>query len=80
MSHGHYSSFLFARPSFIEGCARVIDVGGTLQQYNTSPDGSTADYFAMYADWLAVGADLQNAIDSLAPGTNRVKEIAKRKK
>jgi hypothetical protein len=31
---GHYSNFLFADPSFIEGTARLLDFAGTLQQYN----------------------------------------------
>jgi len=27
---------LFARPSFFEGIARVIDIGSTLNEYNTN--------------------------------------------
>jgi len=30
------STFLFARPSFLEGVARVMDLGGTMQVYNNS--------------------------------------------
>lgn len=57
-----YSSFLFARPSFIEGMARIVDFGNTLSQYNTSPDGATADARALAADWQAVGDCMKQAI------------------
>jgi hypothetical protein len=63
---GEYSTFLFARPSFTEGMSRVVDIGGTLNVYNSSPTPELADYFAMYADWLATGADIASAIDQFA--------------
>lgn len=59
---GYYSTFLFARPSFIEGVARVVDLGGTLNVYNESPNSELADFLAMRADWLAVGSDIAGAI------------------
>lgn len=62
------STFLFARPSFLEGLARVFDVGGTLQEYNYSPTGEIADYFAMMADFRCVGQDMQFAIDAAKAG------------
>jgi len=34
---GRYTDLLYARPSFLEGMARVADIGGTLQVYNESP-------------------------------------------
>jgi len=37
------STFLFARPSFLEGVARVMDLGGTLQVYNNSKTEKEAD-------------------------------------
>ena len=53
--------FLFARPSFLEGWARVFDVGDTLTEYNRSLTPEQADYLAMRADWMAVGDDLRAA-------------------
>jgi hypothetical protein len=57
-----FSSFLFARPSFIEGVARIVDVGGTLNVYNVAPDGATADAWASAADWQAVGDCMKQSI------------------
>lgn len=56
-----YSTFLFANPSFAEGMARVLDMGGTLNVYNASSTERQADYLALLADWLAVGEDLLRA-------------------
>jgi hypothetical protein len=64
------SQLLFARPSFVEGMARIIDLGCTLTEFNRSPDGETADAIALASDWCAVGQDLRNAIDA----TNEQKE------
>lgn len=58
----NFSSFLFARPSFVEGVARLIDVSGSLNTYNTSPDGVTADTRALDADWRAVGDCVKESI------------------
>lgn len=52
------SIFLFARPSFIEGMARVLDLGGTLQVYNESNTGREADFVAIWSDWKEVGDDI----------------------
>ena len=56
------STFLFARPSFIEGMARVIDLGATLQVYNESRTEKEADIKAIKKDWEAVGEDVANAV------------------
>ena len=58
------SEFLFARPSFLEGMARVVDWSGSLNRYNTMPSPEEADAVAMAADWAAVGEDLYRAVDS----------------
>ena len=55
--------FLYARPSFTEGVARLMDFGGTLNEYNTSPTGEQADALAMYADWRTVGEDIAIAAE-----------------
>ena len=59
---GDYSSFLFARPSFLEGMGRVLDFGGTMTDFNRSLTPEMADELAMRADWSQVGADLLEAV------------------
>ena len=56
------STFLFARPSFIGGVARVMDLGTTLQIYNESKTEEEADTKAIKKDWETVGEDISNAI------------------
>ena len=56
------SSLLFARPSFIEGVARLSDFGGTLNEYNTFALSSRA---AIALDWAHVGAALWDAVETL---------------
>ncbi len=53
---------LYATPSFLEGIARVMDIGDTLTEYNTSENGAEADARALGSDWKAVGDDLRAAI------------------
>ena len=57
-----FSSFLFARPSFVEGVGRLVDVGNALNVYNVSPDAASADTNAASADWQAVGDCIKTAI------------------
>ena len=59
------SDFLFARPSFIEGIARMVDLAGSLNTYNSVPTAEEADGRALYEDWKAVGHDLRVALDQL---------------
>jgi hypothetical protein len=60
-----FSYALFARPSFIEGMARVLDFGGTLQEYNSSPSGAEADALAFHTDMEALGHDFSTIIPSV---------------
>jgi hypothetical protein len=53
-----YTMFLYARPSVIEGAARVVDIGGTLNQYNASLTPEQADRLAFAADLAAVRQDI----------------------
>ena len=62
MKNLYVFSRLFAEPSFIEGMSRVIDLGGTLQEYNTSETENKADMEALRSDWRAVGDDLKFSI------------------
>lgn len=59
------SRFLFARPSTIEGVARILDFGNTLDSYHFSQTSEEADTLALSADWCAVGHDVQTAIQKL---------------
>jgi hypothetical protein len=56
------TSSLYAVPSFLEGAARVLDLGGTMEKYNGSSAPESADARALAADWAAVGLDLRNAM------------------
>lgn len=55
------STFLFARPSFIEGFARVLDIGNALNEYNRSLTGQQADFLALRADWRQIGQSIRDA-------------------
>lgn len=57
----HNSDFLFARPSFLGGVARILDLGGTIKIYNDSPSELIADIIALRADWKAVGNEIKIA-------------------
>lgn len=61
-------NYLFADPSFLAGVGRVLDLGGAFDDYNASPTEALADARAMRADWVAVGRDLQAAMDSPPDG------------
>lgn len=54
---------LFAMPNFIKGFSRVLDLGGTLDVYNTDESELVADQKALTSDWKQVGADIQEAIE-----------------
>lgn len=48
---------LFARPSLVEGIARLLDFGGTLNTYNDSPTPELADLVALSSDTAALAHD-----------------------
>lgn len=56
------TAVLFARPSFIEGVSRIMDLTGTLSEYNQSETPQEADFNALWADWSSVGIDLTESI------------------
>ena len=57
-----YTGLLYSEPSFLEGFGRVLDIGGTSDEYNESLTADEADYIAIASDWSAVGADLYRSI------------------
>ena len=63
MSH---STLLFTEPSYLEGFARSIDIGGTMTEFNSGLTPEQADNLALWADWRAVGADMLGAMNSFA--------------
>lgn len=63
---GEYTDFLFARPSFMEGAARVLDLGDTLTLYNGSLSEVEADELALLMDMYAIGVDLFAATEATA--------------
>jgi hypothetical protein len=56
------TDYLFAKPNFIGGMARLLDLGSTLNVYNDSPSEEIADMKALKSDWMAVGNDMRFAI------------------
>jgi hypothetical protein len=58
------TDFLFARPSFASGMARLVDFGCSFDQYNISRTPVEADVRASVSDWLSVGDDIKAAIDA----------------
>ena len=68
----------YARPSFLEGMARALDLGGTLDDYDvpylddlragrippelTKPESDVA---AMRQDWIAVGQYIRGAMNGV---------------
>jgi len=56
------TDYLFAKPNFLEGVARALDLGATLVLFNDSPTEQMADRLAMQSDWVAVGEDIREAI------------------
>jgi hypothetical protein len=57
--------FLFARPSFVEGMARIFDFGNSLNLYNESFTEQEADARALWSDWSMVGQDMNDAIQKV---------------
>ncbi len=58
------TGFLYSRPSLLDGAARVLDMGGTLAEFNTALSEEQADYLALRVDWLTVGRDIRRALDA----------------
>ncbi len=68
--------YLFARPSFSEGIARVLDLGGTLNVYNEHESQQQADARATNNDWLTVGDDMRVALNQYDRGQVKGGQLA----
>ena len=42
--------------------ARILDLGGTLNEYNYSSTPDKADFCAIHFDWKVVGSDISKAM------------------
>ncbi len=56
------SRYNFIRPSFFEGMARVLDLGGTIHLYKPSVNEPEANAKAMASDWEMLGEDLRTVM------------------
>ena len=53
-----FSMIFVARPSFTEGLSRIIDIGGTFNEYNYDGlTGEQKDSLALMADIAAINQD-----------------------
>ncbi len=59
------STFLFTRPSYFSGVARIFDLFGRLNEYNLSPSEEEADSLALFKDAQAVQNDMINAMSKV---------------
>ena len=55
---------LFAKPSFVEGVCRILDLGATLNVYNRNATPEEADSEALESDWFSVGDELVSAMQT----------------
>lgn len=62
MSTNKFSEYLYAKPSFWEGVARLVDFSGSLSVYNGASTPIRADNLALLSDWVVIGDDLKETI------------------
>ena len=54
--------FLYGRPSFLDGAARVLDLFGMFRRYDRPENDDQVDARALYDDFRTVGMDLEDAM------------------
>ncbi len=64
-----YSDLLFAKMRLSEGVGSVIDLFGVLQEFNESETPQEADAKALWSDFMAVGVDIQDAVEVVSKKT-----------
>ena len=64
---------LYARPSFLRGMARLVDLGGAINRgaYGATSTPTEADARALRGDWQALADDIASAFSEV---TTRVRE------
>ena len=70
------SDYLFARPSFLGGMGRAIDLFGVMDDYNYSLNGAESDQKAIASDWNAIYSDLYAAYEGLSCQVKQRKTVA----
>ena len=65
---GSQTMSLFSIPGFLSGAARTLDLGATMDLYNESADGSSADCNALLFDWRQVGMEISSAMERYESG------------
>jgi hypothetical protein len=55
------------RNTFANGIAAIMDLSSSRKNYNYDMAGPAADLKSIQADWLAVGQDIQKAIEGYGP-------------
>lgn len=70
------SDFLFAKPSFGSGIARLVDFGVSFDCYNHSRNPAEADTRALVSDWYSVGDDMAEAIRAFKKEEERESDVA----
>ena len=60
----YLTSYPFTIPSFMDGMARTLDIGGTFDLYDEDEFDSPeeADGAALYSDWTMIGQDIEKAL------------------
>lgn len=59
---GPMTAFLYARPSFLGGAARALDLGNTLTEFNRSLSAEQANKIALKMDWAMLGKAMRAAM------------------
>ena len=65
---------LFTVPTFWEGFGRIIDLIGTMNDYNVSQTPQEADAKALRSDWEALRFDARTAFYGIISSNERVAE------
>ena len=60
----YQTDFLVAQPSFVSGAARLYDLFGTFDAYNSSKSPAEADVRAANNDWNMALQDFKHVVDA----------------
>lgn len=63
MSNQIHSSALYSDSSFLRGMARVVDLFGTMNQFDSYNLKTEPDLEALKRDWEIIGIDLYDGIE-----------------
>ncbi len=73
-----FTTFLYAKPSFLSGMALALDIGGTLNEYNQSLTPAQADAIALRMDARAVAHDMHEGIRVIGTSVPRSRSARRR--